>query len=276
MTPAGLEHDARDSGFGLHGSMHSARDSLAHGTPALELRDVGHRFGQGDAAVTALHGVSLNVQAGELVAVMGASGSGKSTLLACAAGLLPPTCGEVLIRGQRLSGLDDDGLTEMRRTKLGFVFQEYNLVPSLSAHDNVMLPASLGGDIAESERVAQLCDRLGITDRLDHRPDQLSGGQQQRVALARALSMRPSIVFADEPTGALDTVTAADVLDLLVEEAQLGQAIVVVTHDPVVASRADRLVFLRDGRVAQTSARLPAERIARVLLELIATTGSGQ
>ncbi|WP_293696429.1 ABC transporter ATP-binding protein [uncultured Agrococcus sp.] len=228
-----------------------------------------HSFGSGETTVTALDDVHLEVQPGEFVAVMGPSGSGKSTLLACAAGLLAPTRGTVSIGGRQLSGLNDDELTEVRRTQIGFVFQSYNLVPSLTALDNVRLPSILGGDAPDSERLQQLADRLGITDRLQHRPSQLSGGQQQRVAIARALSMVPSIVLADEPTGALDTASAHSVLDLLEEESKRGQSIVTVTHDPLVAERADRVLFLRDGAVARATDKLTAREISNVLLELI-------
>ena len=219
------------------------------GAPALELHEVSHRYGRGETEITALDRVSLRVEPGELVAVIGPSGSGKSTLLACAAGLEPVTRGEVSIGGTSISGLDDDALTELRRSSIGFVFQSYNLLPSLSAIDNIRLPFVIGGERAHDARIDALVDRLGIRDRLDHLPSALSGGQQQRTAIARALAMSPKIVFADEPTGALDTTAAAEVLDLLVEEASRGQAIVIVTHDATVAARADRVIHLRDGRV---------------------------
>ena len=238
-------------------------------TASLFLDRVTHSFGSGETTVTALDDVHLEVQPGEFVAVMGPSGSGKSTLLACAAGLLAPTRGTVSIGGRQLSGLSDDELTEVRRTRIGFVFQSYNLVPSLTALDNVRLPSILVGDSPDNDRLQQLADRLGITDRLQHRPSQLSGGQQQRVAIARALSMAPSIVLADEPTGALDTASAHSVLDLLEDESKRGQSIVTVTHDPLVAERADRVVFLRDGAVAKQSNKLSAREISNVLLELI-------
>lgn len=255
----------------LTDSMHSNSSRSA-----LRLDGVTHRFGTGQTVVTALHGVHVEITPGELVAVMGPSGSGKSTLLACAAGLLEPTEGAVEIGGRRIAGLDDDALTELRRTEIGFVFQDYSLVPALSARDNVRLPASLGGQELDAVRLTELIGRLGIEDRLDHLPTQLSGGQQQRVAIARALSMSPSIVLADEPTGALDTATASEVLDLLVDEAGRGQATIVVTHDPVVATRADRILFLRDGMIARESARLSAREISDVLLTLIEGTAAEQ
>ena len=219
-------------------------------TPALELHDVSRHYGDGDTEIKALDRVSLRVAPGELVAIMGPSGSGKSTLLACAAGLDTVTAGKVSIGGRDITGLSDDALTETRRSSIGFVFQSYNLLPSLSAIDNIRLPFVIGGERPDHERIDALVDRLGIRDRLDHLPSALSGGQQQRVAIARALATNPKVVFADEPTGALDTASAAEVLDLLVEEAARGQAIVIVTHDPAVAARADRTVRLRDGRVS--------------------------
>lgn len=219
-------------------------------TPALELHDVSRHYGDGDTEIKALDRVSLRVAPGELVAIMGPSGSGKSTLLACAAGLDTVTAGQVSIGGRDITGLSDDALTETRRSSIGFVFQSYNLLPSLSAIDNIRLPFVIGGERPDHERIDALVDRLGIRDRLDHLPSALSGGQQQRVAIARALATNPKVVFADEPTGALDTASAAEVLDLLVEEAARGQAIVIVTHDPAVAARADRTVRLRDGRVS--------------------------
>lgn len=241
----------------------------AQSLPALSLDRVTHTFGEGETRVVALDSIHLEVQQGEMVAVMGPSGSGKSTLLACAAGLIEPTEGSVAIGGRQLAGLSDDQLTEVRRTDIGFVFQNYNLVPSLSAIDNLRLPGTLGGKAPNEIRVKDLVGRLGIAERLQHRPSQLSGGQQQRVAIARALSMNPSIVFADEPTGALDTASANDVLDLLTDEAARGQSIVVVTHDPLVAERADRVVFLRDGAIAKESGKLPAREISEILLSLI-------
>lgn len=219
-------------------------------TPALQLHRVSRHYGEGATEVKALDDVSIRVDPGELVAVMGPSGSGKSTLLACAAGLDDVTSGSVDVGGAAITGLGDDALTEMRRTNIGFVFQSYNLMPSMTALDNIRLPFVLGGERPDAARIDALIDRLGIRDRLDHLPSALSGGQQQRVAIARALATNPKIVFADEPTGALDTASAAEVLDLLVEEASLGQAIVIVTHDPAVADRADRTVHLRDGRLS--------------------------
>lgn len=260
--------------------MHTAPNALVQQTQgkaadsALSLNGVTHAFGTGEARVVALEGIHLEVQQGEMLAVMGPSGSGKSTLLACAAGLIEPSEGAVAIGGHPLVGLSDDALTELRRTEIGFVFQSFNLVPSLSALDNINLPALLGGSKPDRERVGELVRRLGIEDRLRHRPSQLSGGQQQRVAIARALSMQPSILFADEPTGALDSATAHDVLALLAEESARGQAIVVVTHDPLVAARADRVVFLADGKLARESGKLPANEIAEILLSMVAGAAS--
>ena len=238
-------------------------------TAALHIDHVTHTFGSGETEVTALDDVSISIAPGEFVAVMGASGSGKSTLLACAAGLIEPVRGAVSIGGQSIAGLGDDALTELRRKQIGFVFQSYNLVPSLTAIENIHLPSTIGGDRPDRDRIDALVARLGIRDRLEHRPAQLSGGQQQRVAIARALSMAPSIVLADEPTGALDTASAHEVLDLLTEESERGQAIAVVTHDPIVAARADRIVFLHDGRIASESSGMPAAEINGTLLSLI-------
>ncbi|MGO1392673.1 ABC transporter ATP-binding protein [Agrococcus casei] len=237
-------------------------------SPALQLHEISRHFGAGHTRVTALEDVSLQVAPGELVAVMGPSGSGKSTMLACAAGLDEPSSGRVQVGQQVLTGLSDDALTETRRKHIGFVFQSYNLLPSLTAADNIRLPFELGGDRPDETRIAELVERLRIGDRLDHLPGALSGGQQQRVAIARALTTRPNVVFADEPTGALDTASAREVLDLLAEEAALGQAIMLVTHDPMVAARASRIVFLRDGRVQREVSGLSAEQIATEMVQL--------
>ena len=236
--------------------------------PSLQLHEISRHYGDGQTRVTALEQVSLQVGAGELVAVMGPSGSGKSTLLACAAGLDEPSSGTVRVGDRMLTGLSDDQLTDFRRRHIGFVFQSYNLLPSLTASDNIRLPFVLGGEPADSERIDALVDRLGIRDRLDHLPGTMSGGQQQRVAIARALATSPNVVFADEPTGALDTASAREVLSLLAEEAALGQAIMLVTHDPLVAARASRIVFLQDGRVQREAAGLTAEQIASEMVQL--------
>jgi putative ABC transport system ATP-binding protein len=212
--------------------------------------EVTRRFGQGDAAVDALRGVSLGIEDGELVAVMGASGSGKSTLLHILAGLDRPTSGEVRIDGAPLSGLCDRELTLLRRRSIGFVFQFFNLLPMLTAEENVVLPLELAGEEPDRGWVDELLDKVGLADRRRHRPAELSGGQTQRVAIARALVTRPTIVFADEPTGNLDSKSGGEVLELLRASSQdYGQTILTVTHEPRVSAVADRILLLADGLV---------------------------
>ncbi len=207
-------------------------------------------FGKGAGAVEALRGVSLALGGGSLTAIMGPSGSGKSTLLQCAAGLDRPTSGRVTVGDVDLSGLDETALTELRRDRIGFVFQAFNLVPSLTVEQNVTLPLRLARRRARPGALEDVLGRVGLADRRRHRPAELSGGQQQRVALARALVTDPAVVFADEPTGALDLRTGGEVLALLRETVDaLGQTVVMVTHDPVAASYADAVVFLADGRI---------------------------
>ncbi|MFC7895936.1 ABC transporter ATP-binding protein [Streptomyces sp. NPDC057381] len=216
---------------------------------AIQLRSVSRRYGSGDSAVTALDEVSLAFPNGTFTAVMGPSGSGKSTLLQCAAGLDRPTSGSVVVGGTELTGLSERRLTLLRRERIGFVFQAFNLLPSLTAAQNVALPLRLAGRRPSRSRVREALGRVGLADRARHRPTELSGGQQQRVALARALITRPEVLFADEPTGALDSRTGRQVLALLRGMVDReGQTVVMVTHDPVAASYADRVVFLVDGR----------------------------
>jgi putative ABC transport system ATP-binding protein len=201
--------------------------------------------------VRALDGVSVDLVAGEFTAVMGPSGSGKSTLMHCCAALDTPTSGQVLLGDTEIGGLSDKELTHLRRERIGFVFQSFNLVPTLTARENIVLPLSIAGRKPDPEWYDAVIDTVNLRDRLDHRPNQLSGGQQQRVAVARALVSRPEIVFADEPTGNLDSRSGAEVLSLLRRSAaEFGQTIVMVTHDPVAAGYTDRVVFLADGRVA--------------------------
>ena len=216
----------------------------------VEARDVVRVYGSGEARVVALGGVSLSVERGQFVAVMGPSGSGKSTLLHCLAGLDSPTSGSVLIAGQDLAGMNDKQLTRVRRDRLGFVFQAFNLLPTLSAEENILLPLRLARRRPDEQWYRAVIDALGIADRLDHRPSQLSGGQQQRVAVARALAGRPEVVFADEPTGALDTASAASLLQALAAMcANLGQTVVMVTHDENAAAATNRIIRLRDGHI---------------------------
>ncbi|MBW7916046.1 MAG: ABC transporter ATP-binding protein [Trueperaceae bacterium] len=219
---------------------------------ALQANGLRKTYRLGDEVIPALDGVTLEVREGEFVAVMGPSGSGKSTLLHMLGLLDQPDAGEVRIAGRSTSGLDDDELTGLRRDRLGFIFQSFELIPNLSASENILLPAEVAGRLAEGRRrLAVLARQLSIDDRLEHRPRQLSGGQRQRVAMARALINDPAVVLADEPTGNLDTKTGAEVLELLrrgVDEH--GWTVVMVTHDPAAALVAERIVFLRDGHVA--------------------------
>ncbi len=214
--------------------------------------EVTRRYGEGNAAVHALRGVSVDVRKGELTAVMGASGSGKSTLMHILAGLDRPTSGEVSIDGTKITRLGDTALTKLRRRHIGFVFQFFNLLPMLTAQENIVLPLDLAGRDPEPGWVDEVVEKVGLADRREHRPAELSGGQQQRVAIARALVTRPTVVFADEPTGNLDSSTSAEILALLRESvSSYGQTTVMVTHDPNAAAIADRILFLDDGLVVK-------------------------
>jgi len=218
---------------------------------AVALRGVRKVYGRGGSAVRALDGVDLDLHGGTFTAVMGPSGSGKSTLLHCAAGLDRPTEGSVNLAGRDLAKLSETGLTKLRRTRIGFVFQAFNLISALTVRENILLPSRIAHTRPDRRWLAEVVTRVGLDGRLRHRPAQLSGGEQQRVAIARALSVRPDVIFCDEPTGALDTSTAAQVLGLLRQAVDAdGQTVVMVTHDPVAASYADRVVFLADGRLA--------------------------
>ncbi|MFF7448462.1 MULTISPECIES: ATP-binding cassette domain-containing protein [unclassified Streptomyces] len=229
----------------------------------IQLTSVSRRYGDGDSGVTALDDVSLGFGQGTFTAVMGPSGSGKSTLLQCAAGLDRPTSGSVRVGGTELTGLSERRLTLLRRERIGFVFQSYNLLPSLTAEQNVVLPLRLAGRRVSTARAREALDRVGLGERARHRPAQLSGGQQQRVALARALITRPEVLFADEPTGALDSRAGREVLSLLRALVDTeDRTIVMVTHDPLAASYADRVVLLVDGRVHGELTGASAEEIA--------------
>jgi putative ABC transport system ATP-binding protein len=220
--------------------------------PAVSASDISRRYGEGETAVDALRGVSLDVTPGRLIAVMGPSGSGKSTLMHILAGLDKPTGGEVWIAGTQVSSLDDTSLTKLRRRHIGFVFQFFNLLPMLTAEENVLLPLSLAGTKPDSAFFDDLIRRIGLADRRDHRPSELSGGQQQRVAIARALVSRPTVVFADEPTGNLDSTTGGEILELLRESVEeYGQTTVMVTHEARAAAIADRVLFLADGLIVK-------------------------
>ncbi|WP_214415910.1 ABC transporter ATP-binding protein [Sphaerisporangium fuscum] len=254
---------------------YSATSRQAPWPYALELRGVVKRHGHGDAAVTALDGVTMRVPRGAFVAVMGPSGSGKSTLLHCAAGLERPTSGSVLLDGRELTGLDEAALTRLRRERMGFVFQSFNLVPTLTVAQNVTLPLEFAGRRPDQRQVRTLLARLGLGARIGHRPAELSGGQQQRVAIARALLSRPAVLFADEPTGALDTQAAREVLGILREAvAEEGQTIVMVTHDPVAASYADTVVFFADGRIVDSIPHPRPETVAARMAQLSAPAAS--
>jgi putative ABC transport system ATP-binding protein len=235
----------------------------------IAARDLTRRYGEGDAAVDALDGVSLAVTEGALVAVMGPSGSGKSTLMHLLAGLDQPTGGEVWIDGAQISALGDTELTRLRRRHIGFVFQFFNLLPMLTAEENVLLPLQLGGHTPERAWVDELIDRVGLHDRRGHRPSELSGGQQQRVALARALVSKPTVVFADEPTGNLDSTTSVEILELLRDSvSSYGQTTVMVTHDPTAAAIADRILFLADGRLVKELGRSSAHDVLAAMDEV--------
>ncbi len=219
-------------------------------TNVVAARDITRRYGEGAGAIEALRGVSLEVTGGQLVAVMGPSGSGKSTLMHTLAGLDTPTSGSVTIADTEITTLDDDKLTLLRRQHIGFVFQFFNLLPMLSAEENIVLPLSIAGERADPAWLSELLQRTGLGGRTTHRPAELSGGEQQRVAIARALITRPTILFADEPTGNLDSKTGGEILDLLRDSANAyGQTIVMVTHDPRAASIADRILFIADGKI---------------------------
>jgi len=234
--------------------------------PAVTLEQVTKTYPGG---VRALDEVSLAVEPGSFVAVMGPSGSGKSTLMHCAAGLDTPTSGSAFIGGTEVGRLDETRRAELRRDRVGFVFQSYNLVPSLSIADNITLPLRLAGKAPDREWVRMLIERVGLTGRLARRPAELSGGQQQRAAIARALVARPAVVFGDEPTGALDLRTAREVLDLLRDLVDgLGQTVVMVTHDPAAAARADRTLIMADGRVVDTLTAPTAAELAHRIATL--------
>ena len=224
--------------------------------------DLRRTYGSGETAVHALAGVTLEFPAGQFTAIMGPSGSGKSTLMHLLAGLDKPSAGSVIVDGQELAGLDDRGLTMLRRDRLGFVFQAFNLVPVLTAEENIKLPLTLAGRNVDQQWFDQLVDTVGLRDRLTHRPSELSGGQQQRVAVARALVHRPAVLFADEPTGNLDSSASEEVLNLLRQAVdEFRQTVIMVTHDAPAASIADRIVILRDGEVVHDGGGTDAEGV---------------
>jgi putative ABC transport system ATP-binding protein len=226
-------------------------------------------YGEGETAVHALRGVDLDIEAGRMTAVMGPSGSGKSTLMHILAGLDQPNAGSVAIGGVEVTGLDDAGLTALRREHIGFVFQFFNLLPMLTARENILLPLEIAGRDVDQEWFEELTAKVGLQDRLTHRPSEMSGGQQQRVAVARALAGRPTVMFADEPTGNLDSTTSAEILALMRSAVDnFGQTTVMVTHDPSAAAVADRVLFLADGAIVRDLRSCDASTVIRTMEEL--------
>jgi putative ABC transport system ATP-binding protein len=237
--------------------------------PVVTATEVTRRYGAGETAVDALSGVSLEIERGKLTAVMGPSGSGKSTLMHILAGLDKPTSGSVTVAGEEITGMDDGDLTALRRKHIGFVFQFYNLLPMLNAEENVKLPLSVAGTKADEGWFKDLIAKVGLTDRLGHRPSELSGGQQQRVAVARSLVSKPTVVFADEPTGNLDSRSSDEILKLLRESCDTyGQTIVMVTHDPRAAAIADRILYLADGKIVLDQKGATAAEVLQTMNEL--------
>ena len=240
--------------------------------PVVSARDLTRRYGEGDTAVDALRGVSLDVRRGQLTAVMGPSGSGKSTLMHILAGLDRPTSGTITIAGTTLGKLSDTEMTRLRRRHIGFVFQFFNLLPMLNAEENILLPLSIAGEKPDPAWVKELLTRIGLDDRRTHRPAELSGGQQQRVAIGRALVNRPDIIFADEPTGNLDSKTSGEILELLERSVrELNQTIVMVTHEARAAAIADRILFLADGLIVREARNISAHDIVAAMEELDAS-----
>jgi putative ABC transport system ATP-binding protein len=252
-----------------------AKSARGDGKPAARVRNLVKTYGSGQAQVKALDGVTLDLGSGEFTAVMGPSGSGKSTLMHCCAALDTGTSGEVWIGDKELGKLDDFRLTRLRRDEIGFVFQSFNLVPTLTAEENILLPLAIAGRKPDRRWYRTVINTVGLRDRLNHKPSELSGGQQQRVAVARALASRPRIVFADEPTGNLDSQSGAEVLDLLRRSVDdYGQTIVMVTHDPVAASYTDRVVFLADGRVVSELRDPSREQVLSIMTGMSAPSSA--
>jgi putative ABC transport system ATP-binding protein len=240
--------------------------------PVVEAHDLSRRYGEGDTAVDALRGVGLEVERGKLTAVMGPSGSGKSTLMHILAALDKPTSGYVVLAGTKLGELNDTQITKLRRKHIGFIFQFFNLLPMLTAEENVMLPLTIAGEKPAGDWFEDLLKTVGLADRRNHRPAELSGGQQQRVAIARALVSKPTVVFADEPTGNLDSKTSEEILELLRNSVDsYGQTTMMVTHDPRAAAIADRILFLADGLIVRDMPRADPSTVIAAMDEL--TTG---
>jgi putative ABC transport system ATP-binding protein len=255
-----------------HGGARPPVGSLGHmneNGAVVDASDVTRRYGEGEAAVDALRGVSLAVQTGELVAVMGPSGSGKSTLMHILAGLDKPTSGDVYVDGKSITSMGDTELTKLRRRSIGFVFQFFNLLPMLNAEENVVLPLSIAGAKPDEQWLEELLSKTGLGDRRTHRPSELSGGQQQRVAIARALVSRPAIMFADEPTGNLDSKTSGEILKLMRDSVdELGQTTVMVTHESRAAAIADRVLFLADGVIVEERKGMSASDVVSLMQSL--------
>lgn len=258
--------------------MTTAPHQVSPGLPAAARAiDLHKTYGSGDSEVRALDGVTISLAQGQFTAIMGPSGSGKSTLMHCLAALDAPTAGEVMVGETQLSRLKDKALTTLRREEVGFVFQAFNLIPTLTAQENILLPLSLAGRKPDQAWFDTVVDTVGLRDRLKHRPAEMSGGQQQRVACARALVSKPSIVFADEPTGNLDSTSGAEVLSFLRRSVdEFGQTIVMVTHDAVAASYCDRVVFLADGRVVDEINNPDREEILEHMTALQAAAARGK
>jgi len=243
----------------------------ATATAVVSARDVTRRYGEGDAAVDALRGITLDIVPGQFAAVMGPSGSGKSTLMHILAGLDKPTEGVVEIAGTDITNLSDSRLTLLRRHQVGFIFQFFNLLPMLTAEENILLPLRLAGENIDRTWADEIIDQVGLSDRRKHRPSELSGGQQQRVAIARALASRPAVLFADEPTGNLDSTTSGEILNLLRSMVTThGQTMVMVTHDANAAAMADRVLFLADGQIVRDQGRSDASEVLTAMAEVSA------
>ncbi|MCC5033011.1 ABC transporter ATP-binding protein [Streptomyces sp. WAC 00631] len=250
--------------------------SGGHTAVAARARKVVKAYGSGETRVLALDGVDVDIDRGRLTAIMGPSGSGKSTLMHCLAGLDTVTAGEIHLGDTEITGLKDKKLTQLRRDRVGFIFQAFNLLPTLNALENITLPMDIAGRRPDQAWLDRVVDTVGLRDRLKHRPTELSGGQQQRVAVARALAARPEIIFGDEPTGNLDSRAGAEVLGFLRRSVdELGQTIVMVTHDPVAAAYADRVLYLADGRIVDDMPDPTAERVLERMLSLSADEGPG-
>jgi putative ABC transport system ATP-binding protein len=246
-------------------------NATAPAAAVVSARDVTRRYGEGDAAVDALRGITLDIVPGQFAAVMGPSGSGKSTLMHILAGLDKPTEGVVEIAGIDITNLSDSRLTLLRRHQVGFIFQFFNLLPMLTAEENILLPLRLAGENIDRTWADEIIDQVGLSDRRKHRPSELSGGQQQRVAIARALASRPAVLFADEPTGNLDSTTSGEILALLRAMVTThGQTMVMVTHDAHAAAMADRVLFLADGQIVRDQGRSEASEVLAAMAEVSA------